>query len=108
LDADNTLRKGLEDLEQPFVGAKVTISDRQEILDQYAATSRAFSDSVERLRHLSTDVEAFIRVLDEVGTAHRACERSRIRLNKQLAQLTRVTHPEEASGRRSSVRGSSD
>ncbi len=81
------------------------ISDRQELLDQYAATSRAFSDAVERLRHLNTDVEAFIRALDEVGRAHRACERSRIRLNKYLAQLTCRTPPEASFARRPSVGG---
>ena len=64
---------------------------RQELLNQYAATSRAFSDAVERLRHLNTDTEAFIRALDEVGTAHRACERSRVRLEKQVAQRKFVT-----------------
>ena len=61
--------------------------ERQKLLNEYAATSRAFSDAVERLRRLSTDVEAFIRALAEVGTAHRACERTRIRLDKHLAQL---------------------
>ena len=70
------------------------VSDRQELLDQYAASSRAFSDAVERLRDLNTDREAFIRALEEVGTAHRSCERSRIRLDKRLAQLTCVTPSE--------------
>jgi len=78
-------------------------SDRQELLDHYAATSRGFSDAVERLRHLNTDVEAFIRALAEVGTAHRACERSRVRLDKHLAQLTCVTPPEASSARRPSI-----
>jgi hypothetical protein len=81
------------------------VSDRQQLLDQYAATSRAFSDTVERLRHLNTDVEAFIRGLAEVGTAHRACERSRVRLDKHLAQPKCVTGPEESSARHSSVVG---
>lgn len=70
------------------------VLDRQELLDQYAATSRAFSDAVERLRHPNNDVEAFICALDEVGTAYRACERSRITLDKHLAQLKFVTRPE--------------
>ena len=70
------------------------VLDRQELLDQYAATSRAFSDAVERLRHPNNDVEAFIRALDEVGTAHRTCERSRITLDKHLAQLKLVTRRE--------------
>jgi len=68
-------------------------SDRQELLDQYAATARAFSDAVERLRHL-TETEAFIRALAEAGTAHRACERSRIRLDKHLVQLKYEVRPE--------------
>lgn len=78
-------------------------SDRQELLDQYAATSRGFSDAVERLRHLDTDVEAFIRALAEVGTAHRACERARIRLDKDLAHLKCVPRPEGSSARFSSL-----
>ena len=69
--------------------------ERQELLSQYAAISRAFSDAVERLRDLSTDVEGFILALGEVGTAHRACERSRVRLDKRVAQLKIVTRPEE-------------
>ena len=84
------------------------VSDRQELLDQYAATSRAFSEAVERLRHLNAGVEAFIHNMDEVGTAHRACERSRIRLDKHLAQLKFVTGRDESSARRSSAGGSSD
>ena len=60
--------------------------ERRKLLNEYVATSRAFSDAVERLRRLDIDVEAFIRALDQVGTAHRACERSRIRLDKHLAQ----------------------
>ena len=61
--------------------------ERQELLNEYAAASRAFSDAVERLRRLNSDVEAFIRGLAEAGTAHRACERSRIKLDKHLARL---------------------
>ena len=60
--------------------------ERQRILDEYGATSRAFADAVERLRQPNTDVEAFIRALNEAGTAHRACETSRIKLDKYLAQ----------------------
>ena len=62
--------------------------ERQKLLDDYAATSRAFSDAVERLRLPGTNVEAFIRALADAGTAHRKCERSRIRLDKHLAQLS--------------------
>ncbi len=61
--------------------------ERQRLLDVYAATSRAFADAVERLRRPNPDVEAFIRALGEAGTAHRACEQSRIKLEKYLAQL---------------------
>jgi DNA repair exonuclease SbcCD ATPase subunit len=68
--------------------------ERQKLLNEYAATSRAFSDAVERLRCLNTDIEALIRALDETGTAHRACEQSRIRLDKHLSQRWRVTLPE--------------
>jgi hypothetical protein len=77
--------------------------ERQELLNQYAATCRAFSDAVERLRDLNTDVEGFIRALAEAGTAHRACERSRVRLDKHLAQLKDVTRPKESSARRSAL-----
>jgi hypothetical protein len=62
------------------------IEERQKLLDEYAATSRAFCDAVERLRRPNTEVEAFILGLAEVGTAHRACEQSRIKLDKCLAQ----------------------
>jgi hypothetical protein len=60
--------------------------ERQELLNEYAATSRAFSDAVERLRRPKADVEAFIRALADTGTAHRACEQSRIKLDKHLAR----------------------
>ena len=65
----------------------MTGEERQKLLNEYAATSRAFSDAVDRLRNLSKDPEAFIRALGEVGTAHRVCERSRIKLDKFLAQF---------------------
>jgi hypothetical protein len=60
--------------------------ERRKLLSEYAATSRAFSDAVERLRCADTGVEAFIRALGETGTAHRASEHSRIKLDKYLAQ----------------------
>jgi hypothetical protein len=60
--------------------------ERQTLLDEYAAATRAFSDAVEQLRHLTADGEAFLRALAVAGTAHRACERSRIRVDKHLAQ----------------------
>lgn len=59
--------------------------ERQKFLDEYAITSRAFADAVERLRRPGTDVEDFIRALAEAGTAHRTCEQSRIKLDKHLA-----------------------
>ena len=62
--------------------------EKQRLLDEYAAKSRAYADAVERLRHLAADVEAFIRALAETGAAHRACERSRIHLDKHLAHLS--------------------
>jgi hypothetical protein len=67
------------------MGTTVSSTERQKLLDDYAATSLKFSTMVQRLRVLQTDVEAFIQALAETGTAHRACERSRIRLSKHLA-----------------------
>jgi hypothetical protein len=64
--------------------------DRQKLLNEYAAASRAFADAVERLRQVAGDVEAFIRALDETGTAHRACEQSRLRLEKHLGARKRT------------------
>ncbi len=63
--------------------------ERQKLLNDYAATSRMFSDAVDRLRFLNTDVERFILGLSETGTAHRACERSRLTLKRHLAQCPR-------------------
>jgi hypothetical protein len=62
----------------------VIITKRQSLLEEYVATSLAYATAVQRLRTLETDVEAFILALAEAGTAHRACERSRIRLSKHL------------------------
>jgi hypothetical protein len=62
------------------------LQERQSLLNEYADKSRAFSEAVERLRRLNNDAEAFICALNEAGTAHRACEQSRIRLNKHLAR----------------------
>jgi hypothetical protein len=64
----------------------MTGEERQRLLNQYAATSRAFADAVERLGRHTSDVEGFIRALEETGTAHRACEQARIKLDKYLAQ----------------------
>ena len=60
--------------------------ERQKLLNEYAVTSRAFADAVERLRQQNIGGEAFIRSVAEAGTAHRACERSRVRLEKHVAQ----------------------
>lgn len=59
---------------------------RQRLVDEYAATSRLFADAIERLRNIGADEEAFIRALADSGTAHRVCERTRIRLDKYLAE----------------------
>jgi hypothetical protein len=61
--------------------------ERQKLLNEYAATSHAFADAVERLRRPNAELEAFIRALAETGTAHRASEHSRIKLAKHLARL---------------------
>lgn len=63
----------------------MTNENRQELLNEYATTSRAFADAIERLRHVNPEFEAFIRAMDEAGAAHRICERSRIKLDKHLA-----------------------
>jgi hypothetical protein len=60
------------------------LSERQALLNEYASTSRAFSDAVERLRKLNAEAEPFIQALADAGTAHRTCERSRIQLDKYL------------------------
>ena len=65
--------------------------DRQRFLDDYAATSREFSDAVCRLQNLTTDTETFIRALGETGTAHRACVKSRIRLGNHLKDTAGLT-----------------
>jgi hypothetical protein len=61
--------------------------ERQTLLDEYAAKSRAFADSVERLKDPGVDGEAFIRALADVGTRRRAAERARINLDRHLARL---------------------
>ena len=63
----------------------VISTKRQSLLDEYVATSLAYAAAVQRLCTLQTNTEAFIVALAETGTAHRACERSRIRLSKHLA-----------------------
>jgi hypothetical protein len=82
--------------------AHVMISEeRQKILDEYAATSRTFCDSVERLRQSGADGEAFIRALAETGTARRACERLRVQLDKHLARgVAMAPHPERSNTER--------
>jgi hypothetical protein len=66
------------------MGTPKSSGERGNLLEDYVATSLAFADSVTRLRDVQTDTEAFIHALDDTGTAHRACERSRIRLLKHL------------------------
>jgi hypothetical protein len=58
----------------------------QKLLNEYAATSRAWANAVERLARIEDDIEGFIRALDEAGNAQRASERSRIRLDRHLAR----------------------
>ena len=60
--------------------------ERQKLLNEYVVTSRVYADSVGKLPGFKGDVEGFIHALDAVGTAHRACEQSRIRLNKYLSK----------------------
>ena len=74
------------------------MSERQELLNEYAATSRAFADAVERLSHLPADGEAFIRALADACMAHRTCERSRIKLDKHLRAATREIEAWEGEG----------
>ena len=66
------------------MGTQVINRERQNLLEDYVATSMAFAAAVQRLRTVQTNIEAFILALAETGTAHRACERSRIRLSKHL------------------------
>jgi|tagenome__1003787_1003787.scaffolds.fasta_scaffold20224073_1 hypothetical protein len=73
--------------------ATIVQSDREQVLARYAAESRAFSDAVEHLRKVHGDTEAFIKALVTVGAAHRACEHSRIALDKQLRNATTAERP---------------
>ncbi len=61
----------------------------ERLLNEYAANSRAFAESVERLRHVTVNTEAFISALAEAGAAHRVCERSRIAVDRHLSQRWR-------------------
>jgi hypothetical protein len=70
---------------QAGMGTPVVTTERQNLLNDYVATSLAFATAVQRLRAVQTNMEAFILAMAETGTAHRACERSRIRLSKHLA-----------------------
>ncbi len=64
----------------------MSTGERAVVLSTYALTSHMFAQAVERLCALDDrDVEAFIRALAEVGTAHRACERARVAVDKHLA-----------------------
>jgi orotate phosphoribosyltransferase len=58
--------------------------EKQKLLNDYVATSRAFADAVQRLQQAGADVESFIRALDETGTARRGCERARMNLHRYL------------------------
>jgi hypothetical protein len=69
-------------------GSRMINIERQKLLNEYAVASRVFSDAVDRLRFLNTDVERFIVGLAEAGTAHRSCERSRLTLKRHLSQYS--------------------
>src|SRR5207302_702293 len=43
--------------------ATIAQGNRQQILERYAADTRAFADSVEHLRNVHADTEAFIKAL---------------------------------------------
>jgi hypothetical protein len=72
--------------------------ERQKLLNEYAATSRAWADAVELLGRIEDDTEAFIRALDEAGNAHRASERLRIRLDRHLAQTVTSEPSDRVNG----------
>jgi hypothetical protein len=59
--------------------------ERQHLLHQYAEAARELASAVERLQNWNGKTEAFIDALDEAGTAHRHCDKSRAKLNKYLA-----------------------
>jgi hypothetical protein len=84
-DHSHTGRWSAACIRDPNMSALVTTTERQNLLDKYAATSLAFANAVERLRVVGSDTEAFIVALAQTGTARRACERSRLRLERQLA-----------------------
>ena len=64
--------------------ASAASEERRVLLTRYASASRALADAAERLLLVHTGVEDFIQALDAAGTAHRACEQARIRLDKHL------------------------
>jgi hypothetical protein len=66
------------------MNATTAAEERRELLSRYASASRALADAAERLLLVHTEVESFIQALDVAGTAHRACEQARIRLDKHL------------------------
>lgn len=71
------------------MSTKIVDDQNRKLLSDYATTSRAFSDAVERLRQLTVNTEPFISALAETGAAHRLCERSRIALDRHLARRWR-------------------
>ncbi|MEI9813136.1 MAG: hypothetical protein WDO18_10940 [Acidobacteriota bacterium] len=70
---------------------KVIDNTQKLLLAAYAEAAHKFSDSVDRLQEKATNAEAFIEALEATGTAHRACERSRVQLQKYLTQQVRST-----------------
>lgn len=63
-------------------------AERQRILELYTANSRALADTVQHLRDVQAETEAFIKALVSVGAAHRACEHSRIALDRHMKSMT--------------------
>ncbi len=65
--------------------SKIVDQEQHRLLAEYAHAAHYFADTVDRLEEQASNVEAFIEALETTGTAHRACERSRIQLTKYLA-----------------------
>jgi hypothetical protein len=66
------------------VKSKIVDQQQQRLMADYAQAARFFADTVERLQEHASNAEAFIEALEATGTAHRACERSRVLLKKYL------------------------
>jgi len=73
----------------------MTVAESQSLLNEYAATIRALPGAVEFLRRVTLNIEAIIGALAEAGTGRCLYQRSRIALDKRLAQRWRtlLNHP---------------